>query len=137
MGKGPEIKVPKNVKFTKNGVKAELVFNTRKFVGDKGSWQDKYSEAQRFIDSEVLRLCEPYTPLLTGTMIKSGTLGTDIGSGEVKWIAPYSRKQYYSPRPAGSKTGPLRGPFWFERMKQVHKAAIVAGAKAIAGRGSK
>ena len=56
----------------------------------------------------------------TSMLLKSGQLGTDIGSGEVQYIAPYAHRQYYSPRKPGSSTGALRGPLWFERMKADH-----------------
>ena len=111
--------------------KAELKFNS----GFGPKWTRRYSEAQKFVDSEVLRYSEPFIPLRTGTMIKTGILGTDIGSGKVQWIAPYSQDQYYGGRKSGtSKTGPLRGRYWFERMKQIHGKKIVAGAKKIAGK---
>jgi hypothetical protein len=80
-------------------------------------WNAKFNKAQAMFDYEVLRQCEPYTPLLTGTLIATGILGTVPGSGVVQWIAPYARRQYYSKRKPGSATGPLRGPYWFERLK--------------------
>ena len=92
-------------------------------------WESRYSRAQKFVDSEVLRRSEPFTPLRTGTLIKSGQLGTDLGSGLVSWIVPYSARQYYLPRPVGSETGKLRGSMWFERMKAVHAISIISGAK--------
>jgi hypothetical protein len=98
-------------------------------------WTRRYTFGQAFVDTEVLRLSEPYTPMDTGMMIKSGQLGTEIGSGLVQWIAPYSRRQYYSPRAPGSQTGPLRGPFWFERMKATYKKQIIEGARRLAGGG--
>lgn len=111
--------------------KAELKFNPH-FAP---KYTRQYSEAQTFVDSEVLRLSEPFTPLRTGTLIKTGILGTDIGSGTVQWIAPYASDQYKKGRkPGTSKTGPLRGRYWFERMKQVHGKKIVAGAKKITGK---
>jgi hypothetical protein len=110
-------------------LKAKLVWKK----GFKAETEKRYSEAQKFVDSEVLRLCEPFTPLLTGMLIMSGTLGTYIGSGEVSWIAPYARYQYYLKRPVGTQTGPLRGPFWFERMKQIYGRGIISGARKIAG----
>jgi hypothetical protein len=115
----------------KNG-KARLVWNT----DFQPKWQRRYTAAQKFVDSEVLRLSDPFTPMQTGMLIKSGLLGTEIGSGEVSWIAPYARRQYYSTRSVGSETGPLRGPQWFERMKAVHKTKIIAGARRLAGRAS-
>ena len=65
---------------TKSGtVRARLVW-------DKGFGQRKTKSmmsAQEFIDSEVLRRSDPYTPKRTGALIRSGVLGTRIGSGEV------------------------------------------------------
>lgn len=94
----------------------------------------RYGSAQAYVDGEVLRLSEPYAPMRTGMLIKSGQLGTKLGSGLVAYIAPYAKQQYYSPQRAGG-TGSLRGPQWFERMKADHGEKIVAGAKKRAGGG--
>lgn len=96
-------------------------------------WSGRYSRSQRFVDEEVLRLSEPFTPLQTGNLIKSGALGTDVGTGLVAWIAIYARRNYYSPRKVGSETGPLRGPFWFERMRKIYGKEILAGARRFVG----
>lgn len=134
--KGPRIETPKGkVIVTKSG-KAQLRFKLEWRKDFRKKWQGRYDDAQMYVDSEVLRLSEPFTPLRTGMLVKSGSLGTDIGNGEVAWIAPYARAQYYSSRKPGSSTGPLRGPHWFERMKEVHGQRIIAGAKRIAGGGS-
>lgn len=93
----------------------------------------RYTQAQKFMDSEVLRRSDPFVPMKTGMLKKSGTLGTDIGSGEVKWIAPYAHAQYYRKGSIGSQTGANRGPYWFERMKSAFGKAIIAGVKKIAG----
>lgn len=125
------IETPRGKVVTGPNGKAELKWNPH-FAP---KWTRRYSLAQKFVDSEVLRRSEPFTPLLTGTMIKTGILGTDIGSGTVKWIAPYSADQYYFGRSPGvSKTGPLRGRFWFERMKEVFGDRIVRGAKKLVGK---
>lgn len=129
----PKIETPRGKIIIGPNGKAELTFNSN-FVP---KWQGRYTDAQKFVDSEVLRLSEPYTPLRTSMLIKSGTLGTDIGSGTVQWIAPYAKAQYYSHRRPGSQTGPLRGPQWFERMKEVSGEKIILGARRIAGRGEK
>jgi hypothetical protein len=99
---------------------------------------------------------DPYTPNLTGTLIKTSTLGTKIGSGEVNQIAPYARYQYYGKLMVSSITGSayshgekkvltdidlvhnksknaLAGPFWFERMKADKKEQILRGAQKVAG----
>jgi len=125
----PKIETPKGKVILNKEGKAELVFNPN-FAP---KWTRRYTITQKFVDSEVLRRCEPYTPLLTGTLIKTGILGTDIGSGLVMWIAPYAKAQYYSPRKPGSQTGALRGSHWFARMKAVDGKSIVAGAKKLAG----
>lgn len=126
------IETPRGVIFTGPNGRAELKFNPR----FQPKWTRRYSRAQKFVDSEVLRYSEPFIPLRTGTLIKTGILGTDVGSGFVKWIAPYSKDQYYfGRRPGASKTGPLRGNHWFERMKQVRGQTIIAGAKRLAGKG--
>ena len=106
-------------------------------AGEMRKWDTNFEEAQRWLDSEVLRDCEPLTPLRTGMLVKSGILGTEIGSGTVQWIAPYAKHQYYSARKAGSETGTERGPFWFERGKEKHKKYWIAGARKIACKGKK
>jgi hypothetical protein len=128
----PKIETPRGKVFQTPNGKAELVWNTN-FVPIR---QKNYSDAQKFIDSEVLRLSEPFTPLLTSMLIKSGILGTDIGSGTVKWIAPYAKAQYYKGRqPGRSKTGPLRGAFWFERGKEIWGQKLIRSARKMAGSG--
>ncbi len=127
----PKIITPRGAIIQGKNGKAKLEWNTT----FQQKWQGNYSAAQSFVDSEVLRLSEPYIPLLTSMLIKSGILGTFIGSGLVQWIAPYAKAQYFSKRKPGSQTGPLRGPQWFERMKTVHRNRIVAGARRIAGSG--
>ena len=68
----------------------------------------------------------PLAPRLTGTMIKSATLGTITGSGEIDYLAPYSRRQYYEHKTKSR---------WFETMKAQHKETILKGAEKIAGGG--
>lgn len=87
-----------------------------------GFKQDKekgFSKAQEFVDSECIRLMNPETPRRTGVLIKSATLGTVIGSGEINQIAPYARRQYYEH---------MEKSHWFERMKNRHKDSILKGA---------
>jgi hypothetical protein len=127
----PKIVNPKNILVAAKNFKAFLQWATH--FGRK--WNGRYSKAQKWLDSEVLRTTEPFVPLLTGTLIKTGILATVPGLGLVTWITPYARRQYYSPRAPGSQTGLLRGPHWFHRSKSVHKRAWIAGAKKIAGRG--
>jgi hypothetical protein len=94
--------------------------------------KDEFKKVQEYVDNEVLRKCDPYVPMDTGTLKKSGILGTVVGSGEVVYNAPYARKQYYTNKGNGNhnKSG-LRGSYWFERMKSDHKRDILDGAKNI------
>ena len=81
-------------------------------------FEKKFKQAQKIVDSEVLRRCDPLIPMDTGMLKKSGILGTTIGSGIVSYITPYARRQYYENQGNGNhnKSG-LRGAYWFERMK--------------------
>lgn len=83
-----------------------------------------FSRAQAFVDSECLRYMNPLTPRRIGMMIKSGTLGTVLGSGSIEYLTPYARRQYYEHKTKAK---------WFERMKASNKDAIKKGAEKIAG----
>ncbi|WP_455088958.1 minor capsid protein [Peptoanaerobacter stomatis] len=81
-------------------------------------------EVQKFIDREVIKLSEPYVPHYTGYLKDDAPIiGTVVGSGKVKYKAPYARRQYYENRGNGQ-----RGKMWFERMKADHKDDILRGA---------
>lgn len=92
-----------------------------------------FSRAQKYVDSEVLRYCDPLTPMQTGMLIKSGKLGTVIGSGNIQYTAPYARHQYYDTATSRSYDA-NRGSNWFERMKTAHKSDIYSGLKQIVGK---
>lgn len=87
-----------------------------------------FNRKQKIVDSEVLRYCSPLIPLRTSMLEKSGTLGTVIGNGEVKYIAPYARFQYYRTAQTRSYDA-RRGAKWFERMKAAHKKDIQRAAE--------
>jgi len=92
----------------------------------------QFTEAQTYIDSTVLRFCSKYLPFDTGMLEKSGILGTEIGSGEVRWLAPYAPRLYYNPQ-FDFQGAPMRGGKWFERMKADNKDEIVRNTKRIGG----
>ena len=88
--------------------------------------------AQQFIDSEVLRLCDPLIPQDTGALIASGLINTRLGSGEIKYRTPYARRWYYMP--AAFQVAHDRGNYWFERMKsEGGKEQIMKGVRKIVG----
>lgn len=100
-------------------------YDLQKILKSKGL--DTRGKVQQYIDSEVLRLSEPFIPKDTGVLIDSGIQNTDIGSGEVKYSTPYARRWYYMP--ANFQEAPQRGNYWFERMKQQYKESILRGAQ--------
>lgn len=87
---------------------------------------------QQFVDNAVLAYSEPYTPLITGTLSKSGMSSTVIGSGLVTWNCFYARFQYYKYGDTRSYD-PMRGGHWFERMKADRRDEILDGARRMAG----
>ena len=88
----------------------------------------KFDNAQAFVDNEVLRYSQPLIPFRTGTLVRSGKVGTVLGSGVVQYVVPYARFQYY--RTSESRVyDSRRGAKWFERMKVAHRGDILAGAK--------
>lgn len=118
----------------------------QKLLSDKGL--ETKGSVQKFIDSEVLRLCDPLVPLDSGKLKQSGITGTVVGSGKVTYNSPYARYQYYGKLMVGKAPKTLtdidlqyhsgdsrRGKFWFERMKSQYKDDILRGAKKIAERG--
>lgn len=119
---------------------------------------NRFSSAQKYVDSECIRLMIPYTPMLNGIMMKAPVLGTKIGSGSIVYLSPYARYQYYGKLMVSSVTGsayarngeskrltekdltystakhPKAQKMWFEVMKTAHKERILRGAAAITRR---
>lgn len=113
----------------------KTVFNTLSTVL-KDHGLNEGGKVQKTVDSEVLRRSDPYVPMDTGFLKKSGILGTKIGSGEVVYNAVYADKNYYhnaGKGKQGTARGGLRGRFWFERMKADHLPDILKSAKNTAG----
>jgi hypothetical protein len=120
----PKIRTPRGMIITTPGGKAELKWN----IGFQKKWQGRFDNAQEFVDSEVIRLSEPFVPKVTGMLEKSGILGTVPGSGKVSYIAPYAKAQYYLPKRKKPSNGePQRGSFWFKRAMLLHKKEIEKG----------
>ena len=148
------IKQPKNVTITQGSTSMKLIWG-KSFARNR---TESFSETQKFIDSECIRLMVPYTPMRNGALDKAATLGTKIGSGEIHYIIPHARYQYYGKLMVSSITGsafaargeskvltekdlvynkarhPLAQRLWFETMKHNHKEQILRGAAAIARR---
>lgn len=115
---------------TKDGtMRARLTWNQgfgRKFTNQLQSGQAKF-------DMEVMKQMQPYMQLDTGAMIKSMELATEVGSGLIRVRTPYARRVYYSRTRIGRKTGALRGPYYFQRMKSDKQGYFRQFAKKVVG----
>lgn len=92
-----------------------------------------YRAAQRFLDSEVVRLSEPLTPMRSKTLRNSAKSATRFGSGLVQYNTPYARYQYYGKvmvgrapksltnRPLTYGVGQAK---WFEAMKARNRSRL-------------
>lgn len=114
-----------------------LHFHTvSRMLSDKGL--EENGRVQKVVDREVLRRCDPYVPMLTGNLKRSGITGTVIGSGTVTWKCVYAYRQYYNNAGKGRQGTAkhnshnykcLRGKLWFERMKADHMNDIEEAAR--------
>lgn len=121
-----KITTPRGSIISSKNSAAELTWNSD-FATKRNA---QFSKKQMFVDSEVLRRCSPRVPFRTGMLEKSGILGTDIGSGEVNYIAPYAARQYYNTSDVRFYDA-NRGAHWFARMKVAEKDDILRGADKI------
>lgn len=148
-----KIRQPKNAGIKAQKAAVNLVWK-QTFSDDVNN---RFSSAQKFVDSECIRLMVPYTPMRNGIMMKSPVLGTKIGSGNIVYQSPYARFQYYGKvmvsRISGSpwarrgeskaltdkdlnysKTRhPKAQRMWFEVMKADKGEAILRGVAKITG----
>lgn len=151
---------PRDQRFKQYKTEVRLAWN-RAFGKNKSAMMDN---AQKYVDSECIRLMVQYTPARNNLLYKSAVLGTKIGSGHIYYQSPYARYQYYgivfgpnipiyeqgkivgfySP-PKKYKTNrrlkydktrhPKAQARWFETMKTNHKEQILRGTAAITKKG--
>ena len=117
-----DIQTPRGTVFATGGKNGKVTAKLEWNPGFGPQESKKFERRQRFVDQECIRRMAPETPRRTGMLIKSATLGTVIGSGEINQIAPYARRQYYEHKEKS---------YWFERMKNRHKDSILKGAREI------
>ena len=110
-----------------------LALDTRRLA----RFDSQVEAAQKWLDNEVLKDCEPYVPMDTGTLARSGQRGTAIGSGEIVYNAPYAAAQYYGRANKSKDKHPQATMQWFEKAKAVHKERWISSAKRIAGSGKR
>ncbi|MCM1316159.1 MAG: minor capsid protein [Muribaculaceae bacterium] len=117
-----------------------------------------FSDIQKYIDSECIRLMAQYTPMQTGMLQRNAITSIRIGTGKIAYNSPYAHYQYYGKLMVSSVTGsawarygeskvltgidlnyskrqhPKAQKLWFETMKTNHKQQILRGAAAISRR---
>lgn len=92
-----------------------------------GRFNGLYSKGQKILDNAVLRDSDPYVPMRSGFLKNSGVSGTVIGSGNVRYNAPYAKKVYYAQNVKFSKTHhPQACAQWFEKAKAAKKSEWLA-----------
>lgn len=85
------IKQPKNMRVGTHDGYLELKWGS----GFGAASGRRLQKAQDYIDNTCIRLMKPYMPFRNGFLEKSSTLGTVIGSGEIRQVAPGARYLYY------------------------------------------
>ena len=91
-----------------------------KFYADavRARFTEKVQRAQKKLDVQVVSDSNYYCPQLTHMMERSGVSNTVIGSGRVRWITDYARRQYYGEHFDHSKSdNPNATAKWFESAK--------------------
>lgn len=120
------------------------------------NWDDRikrfngqYTRAQIWLDSEILKDTAPFVPMETGALMRSGRLGTKLGSGIIRYDAPYARYLYYGKAMAGrapkrvtdkdlvfsQAVHPQAQAFWYQASEALNKQKWIKGARKIAGGG--
>lgn len=105
----------------------------------------KDGRIQKYIDQEVVRRMAPFTPFGTGALQNSAYRKC----GEIIYTVPYAKFLYYGKAMVSPSTGstwarsgegkvmtnrvltfkgaPMRGPYWFLRMKAYYGQEILKG----------
>lgn len=88
-----------------------------------------YARAQQWLDNEVLKDCDPYVPMRTGNLVRSGQRGTRLGSGQVVYNAPYAAKCYYGNFKFSKDKHPQATRQWFEKAKASCRNKWISGVQ--------
>jgi hypothetical protein len=99
---------------------AGLTFNAKSVLNEaeiKAKTAGEIKRLQAPLDAMVLADSNYFCPIKTGTLQKSAIINTQIGSGEVKWVTPYARKQYYEYSKPAYQPNPNACGRWFEAAK--------------------
>lgn len=123
-------------------MKIKVDINTAQILKKRGLGGDH--RAQKYLASEVKRLCDPYVPMQQGTLKNTAVVASD--GSTVTYVQPYAHYQYYGEAMAGRApkqyTGkpldyhgaPMRGPNWDKRMMADKSGELVNNLKNYIGR---
>ena len=89
----------------------------------RGITPEKIHRTQAFIDSEILRNSDPFVPFDTGSLKRSGITGTRVGTGIIRYTAPYAKKQYFCGSSSDQKGRKWVRRMWASKGKKVIKEA--------------
>ena len=104
-------------------------------IDSPNSLSGNIDRAQKYLDIQVLKDTDKYVPMRTGILAKSGIIGTVIGSGEIEYAAPYTRKVCCGVNINFSKSRhPLACAKFFEASKGVNKQSWLDEVRRIVGR---
>ena len=84
---------------------------------------EKIHRTQMYVDSEILRRSDPLVPFQTGSLKRSGITGTRVGTGIVKYTAPYAKRQYFAGKSSGQRGRKWVKRMWLSQGKQIVKSA--------------
>jgi hypothetical protein len=100
---------------------AVLTFSAKVEINEaaiKAKTTDKIKQVQAPLDAMVLADSNYFIPIKTHTLENSSIESTKIGSGEIKWVTPYARRQYYGVNFDHTKQlNPNACAKWFEAAK--------------------
>ena len=82
------IETPRGTIYTTGGKNGRVTTRLEWNPGFGTEESARFGRRQQFVDQECIRRMAPETPRRTGMLIKSATLGTVIGSGEINQLVP-------------------------------------------------
>lgn len=105
-------------------IKVKMNFNTKKLHAKSAELKQ---QAVTFVGNELLRKCDPYVPVDTKTLKRSGITHSKPEQGYLMWKTDYAIKQWRYGKSKG-----LRGKKWALRAWADHGKLILKNARLIA-----
>jgi hypothetical protein len=82
----------------------------------------RISNAQIALDVQVLKDSNYFCPERDGTLVRSSTIASDLGSGILIWDTEYAKRLYHGiDFNFSTDRNPNAGPQWFEQAKKTKK----------------